>query len=205
MRAAVRVYGHVVQRTVQIASRNLAQSPTTAALRKTHTGGASQFARKVHLLQEQRKYFSSGSSTREFKPSTSTTPAGNFRYPVGTPVFCYVGTLTWTKGNVVKHNYEEPKGKFHPYQVRLQGGRLIFAPNDDEMSIRRFEHDPLTLEEHQLLENIGKCADDEDRMGVAEKYESAAKIARAMKEIWPELSFEIYDVYRNFDLEIDLA
>jgi len=27
----------------------------------------------------------------------------------------------------------------------------------------------------------------------------------AMKEIWPELSFEIYDVYRNFDLEIDLA
>ena len=27
------------------------------------------------------------------------------------------------------------------------------------------EHDPLTLEEHQLLENIGKCADDEDRMG----------------------------------------
>ena len=26
---------------------------------------------------------------REFKPSTSTTPAGKFRYPVGTPVFCY--------------------------------------------------------------------------------------------------------------------
>jgi len=30
---------------------------------------------------------------REFKPSTSTTPAGNFRYPVGTPVFCCTSVL----------------------------------------------------------------------------------------------------------------
>ena len=69
----------------------------------------------------------------------------------------------------MKHNYEEPKGKFHPYQarplravrcavsphqrsrahrgratrdqsatlqVRLTGGRLVFAPCDDDFSVR---------------------------------------------------------------------
>ncbi len=29
-----------------------------------------------------------------------------------------VGTLHWARGNVVRFNYEEPKGKFHHYQAR---------------------------------------------------------------------------------------
>jgi len=28
-----------------------------------------------------------------------------------------LGPLHWARGKVIKHNYEEPKGKFHPYQV----------------------------------------------------------------------------------------
>ena len=57
------------------------------------------------------------------------------RFAVGSPVQCYYG-LQWAKGNVVAHNYEEPKHVFHPYQVRLQDGSLIFAPEDSDEYIQ---------------------------------------------------------------------
>ena len=37
---------------------------------------------------------------------------------------------------MVAHNYEEPKHVFHPYQVRLQDGSLIFAPEDSDEYIQ---------------------------------------------------------------------
>jgi hypothetical protein len=37
---------------------------------------------------------------------------------------------------VVAHNYEEPKHVFHPYQVQLQDGSLIFAPEDSDEYIQ---------------------------------------------------------------------
>ena len=48
-------------------------------------------------------------------------------------------TGEWIPGVVVKHDYREPKwpeGKVAPYQVRLDDGRVIFAPIDDDRVIR---------------------------------------------------------------------
>ncbi len=84
-------------------------------------------ARNAPMEFQQRQMSSGVGSDREDVPwstpwSTSastqtTTPPENFRYRVGTSVVCYLGTLNWAKGEIVKHNFEQPKGKFHPYQV----------------------------------------------------------------------------------------
>lgn len=62
-----------------------------------------------------------------------------FRFRVGADVLCNIGLLThptWAKGRVVALHYEEPPGCFHPYQVRLECGQLIFAPQDTDIIIR---------------------------------------------------------------------
>ncbi|KAJ1449660.1 hypothetical protein M885DRAFT_534893 [Pelagophyceae sp. CCMP2097] len=54
-------------------------------------------------------------------------------------VECCVGRDEWLAGNVVKLWYREPgfpPGFFAPYQVHLDDGRLIFAPEDSERCIR---------------------------------------------------------------------
>jgi hypothetical protein len=109
----------------------------------------------------------------------TTTPVSNFRFPKGADVYCYLGTLHWAKGIVVKHNYEEPNGRFHPYQVSLAGGRLIFVPADDDFSIVRFlENEPLLPQDLELLQSIGKCADAKDRDGVTSQHAEATRIAK---------------------------
>ncbi len=37
-----------------------------------------------------------------------------------------------------------------------------------------------------------------------EKLAEGTRIAQALKQAWPELAFEIYDVFREFGLEIRL-
>ncbi len=62
-----------------------------------------------------------------------------FRFRVGADVLCNIGLLThptWAQGRVVAWHYEEPPGCFHPYQVRLECGQLIFAPEDTDALIR---------------------------------------------------------------------
>jgi len=41
------------------------------------------------------------------------------RFSVGTSVICNLGTLAWTRGRVIKQNYQQPVGIFHPYQVHM--------------------------------------------------------------------------------------
>ena len=63
------------------------------------------------------------------------------RFPVGTRVECNCGT--WKAGTIVAHFYTQPdfgRGKCVPYQVRLdEGDRLIFAPNDEDVVVRRLK------------------------------------------------------------------
>jgi hypothetical protein len=61
------------------------------------------------------------------------------RFAVGTRVECKVGTKQWAVGGVTKHWFRQgdwPPGVFAPYQVQLDDGRLIFAPDDANRCIR---------------------------------------------------------------------
>ena len=61
------------------------------------------------------------------------------RFAVGTRVECKVGTKQWAAGYITKHWFRQgdwPPGVFAPYQVQLDDGRLIFAPDDANRCIR---------------------------------------------------------------------
>jgi len=70
------------------------------------------------------------------KETTSNIPT--FRFCVGQKVKCNCGN-TWLNGKIVAILYREPhwpQGKYVPYQVRLDSGRLIYAPMDDDRLIQ---------------------------------------------------------------------
>ena len=61
------------------------------------------------------------------------------RFPIGTRVECNVGPI-YAGGTVTKHFYEQksfPAGMCAPYQVRLDSGKLVFAPADADRVIRK--------------------------------------------------------------------
>ena len=60
------------------------------------------------------------------------------RFAVGDRVLCQCGT--WEPGTIVKLFYKQrdfPPGKCAPYQVKLDDGDLIFAPEDTDGVIKR--------------------------------------------------------------------
>ena len=69
----------------------------------------------------------------------------SLRFAVGTRVKCCVGGGKWAPGRVIKlHHHEasfEP-GFFAPYQIRLDDGGLIYAPEDRDSYIREFNFNP---------------------------------------------------------------
>jgi len=114
------------------------------------------------------------------------------RYPVGTPVQCFVGTDRWVKGTVVKHNYREeswPAGKSVPYQILLadeelkekDGRNAIWAPADLPFIIRaafRFE-----------LSDSAECRLDRD------EYAKCTVVGLLYRETsWPEGRYAPYQV-----------
>ena len=60
-------------------------------------------------------------------------------------VKCFVGGNKWAPGRIIKlHHHEasfEP-GFFAPYQIRLDDGGLIYAPEDRDTCIREFNFNP---------------------------------------------------------------
>ena len=64
------------------------------------------------------------------------------RFAVGDRVLCLCGT--WQAGTVVKHFLVQkrfPPGKCAPYQVKLDDGRLIYAPTDSDGVIKKLEEE----------------------------------------------------------------
>ena len=66
------------------------------------------------------------------------------RFKVGSRVECCVGTnrgeAQWAPGTVIKLWYTEDsfaQGFYAPYQVELDEGRLVFAPDDSDGCVRR--------------------------------------------------------------------
>ena len=58
------------------------------------------------------------------------------RFPLGTRVECCMGP-TWALGKVIKHGYqEEGMSYMASYQVQLDDGSLIYAPDDLDTTIR---------------------------------------------------------------------
>jgi hypothetical protein len=69
----------------------------------------------------------------------------NLRFAVGDRVKCQCGE--WVPGRVVRLLYdgpeiENPGWDYAPYQVKLDDGRLVYAPSDDDETIREFNFNP---------------------------------------------------------------
>jgi len=66
------------------------------------------------------------------------------RFEIGARVVCNTGQ--WSPGEVVKQHYREeswpPEKTAAPYQIKLDDGRLIFAPYDDDRVIRASDAPP---------------------------------------------------------------
>ena len=63
----------------------------------------------------------------------------SLRFAVGARVECARGGDTWAPGRVIKLHYHEAGFEpwfFAPYQIELDDGGLIYAPDDDDNCIR---------------------------------------------------------------------
>ena len=82
---------------------------------------------------------------------SAADPTIPLRFKVGTRVECNTGS--WTPGVVVQIYYSEPHwpaGRIVPYQIKLDDGRLIFAPMDDDRVIREVPKTPI----HDALDHF---------------------------------------------------
>ena len=62
-----------------------------------------------------------------------------FRFGIGDLVRCKISVNQWRRGEVVALNYREDhwsEGMIAPYQVQLDSGQLIYAPQDDDRLIQ---------------------------------------------------------------------
>ena len=70
------------------------------------------------------------------------------RFPVGTRVECNCGQ--WKAGTITKHFYTQSSftaGMCVPYQVKLDDGKLIFAPQDKDGVVRLLLNEPVDFHE----------------------------------------------------------
>lgn len=73
---------------------------------------------------------------REGQGPPQPMPSRMFRFAIGTRVECNLG-IHWERGTVMRLNYQVDGGAYMPYQVRLDSGNMIYAPEDDDSVIRR--------------------------------------------------------------------
>jgi hypothetical protein len=92
----------------------------------------------VQTAEETRRLVAAMADLDVGRPRGVPDPS-QYRFDLGTPVWCFVGAGHWAPGNIIALNYEEPAGVFNPYQIRLTSGELVYAPMDDDSGIRRAE------------------------------------------------------------------
>jgi len=77
------------------------------------------------------------------------------RFAVGSRVECNCGS--WKPGTITKHFYVQssfPEGMCVPYQVKLDDGKLIFAPADVDRVVRQLVEDNPLPSEEEFLEEV---------------------------------------------------
>lgn len=100
-----------------------------------------KFKHVVNFLLPQDTLFSPSSHLEAWQRGEHYDTSG-LRFGVGDRVECRIGSdpvTGWGAGSVIKTVYREanwPEEVFAPYQVKLDDGRLIFAPHDLEQVIR---------------------------------------------------------------------
>jgi hypothetical protein len=80
------------------------------------------------------------------------------RFAVGTKVQCHIGD--WLKGEVILLRYRQenwPRGRVAAYQVRLDNGELVYAPEDKDSMVRKQELSGMTEEIHEATQTYGLC------------------------------------------------
>lgn len=98
--------------------------------------------RKQELLDNFRDDQSTFEAVMGISKGTAATsdslPNASLRFGVGDVVVCSTGD-SWQRGRVIKLWYREfgwPSGEIAPYQVELDSGDTIYAPNDRDTCIR---------------------------------------------------------------------
>ena len=118
-------------------------------------------------------------------PSTLTSGA-KLRFAVGDRVLCWCAEGEWLAGRIVQLLYREdewPEGKNVPYQIKLDGRGLIYAPADDEHLIRAATEAtaglPKVCTRNRNLHQVG-CS--EARYRTRSLYRATGLLARAMHD-----------------------
>ena len=108
-------------------------------------------------------------SIREIQVATSVNDdAKTLRFSTGDRVECNIGVGgRWMPGTIIKTHYKESgfeAGFTAPYQIRLDIGNLIYAPADNDNSIKKFDAPAPTcwicFDDEQTEENpiVRECA-----------------------------------------------
>ena len=116
---------------------------TVAQLHVQHEGGTAPFAVKLDSgdtviapIDDDRYIRAVGSA---LAPRVKDVSARSLRFTVGTHVECNLG-MYWERGRILKLNYRDPRDLSappEPYQVGLDSGGVVSAPQDDDSVIRR--------------------------------------------------------------------
>jgi hypothetical protein len=93
------------------------------------------------------------------------------RFEIGAEVLCMYHEQ-WVPGRVVAQHYEEPKGVFYPYQIKLHNDQMIYAPEDNDFCIQKLDRVRFEIGAHVEC-NIGSADSPEWAPGcvVAHYYE----------------------------------
>jgi hypothetical protein len=100
----------------------------------------------TNAADDQQKGVHSKLTVPEWQELASSGNAPPLRFPIGTPVRCFVGSQVWPRGTVIAHDYREENWPAEqlsaPYQILLDdewvqgGGNAIWAPADVDEMIR---------------------------------------------------------------------
>mmetsp|Transcript_11404 Transcript_11404/g.15800 ORF Transcript_11404/g.15800 Transcript_11404/m.15800 type:complete len:166 (-) Transcript_11404:365-862(-) len=77
-----------------------------------------------------------GAKIHTARLTKNNTNMPKLRFKRNQRVVCHMGSNQWSKGTVAKLWAEQEKGYWVPYQVKLDDGKMIFAPTDNDMTIR---------------------------------------------------------------------